>query len=62
MEIRQKLLFIGCGYICTDLDIPIAGRKSMKEKEELKNLSKWGKFFFYVIIDREIFSYLKNKK
>ena len=29
----------------------------MKEKEELKNLLKWGKFSFYVMVD-----YLKNKK
>ena len=34
----------------------------MKEKEELKNLSKWGKFSFYLMIDCEIFTYLKNKK
>ena len=34
----------------------------MKEKEELKNLSKWGKFSFYVMVDSEIFTYLKNKK
>ena len=30
--------------------------------EELKNLSKWGKFSFYVMVDSEIFTYLKNKK
>ena len=34
----------------------------MKEKEELKNLSKGGKFSFYVMVDSEIFTYLKNKK
>ena len=34
----------------------------VEEKEELKNLLKWGKFSFYVIIDCEIFTDLKNKK
>ena len=34
----------------------------IEEKEELKNLLKWGKFYFYVMVDREIFTYLKNKK
>ena len=34
----------------------------VEEKEELKNLLKCGKFSFYVIVDREIFTYLKNKK
>ena len=43
-----------CGYICTDLDIPIAG--------EQKILLKRGKVSFYVMLDREIFTYLKNKK
>ena len=33
----------------------------VEEKEELKNLFKWGKFF-YVILNQEIFKYLKNKK
>ena len=33
-----------------------------EEKEELKNLSKGGKFSFYVMIDDEVFTYLKNKK
>ena len=49
-----------CGHTCTDLGIPIAGK--VEEKEELKNLLKWGKFSFYVMVDREIFTYLKNKK
>ena len=35
----------------------------VKEKEEVKNLSKWGKFSFYVIVDYlnmiETFTYLK---
>ena len=38
----------------------------VKEKEELKNLPKWGKFSFYVMVDYlhmiEIFTYLENKK
>ena len=31
-------------------------------KEELKNLLKWAKFSFYVIVDHEIFTYPKSKK
>ena len=34
----------------------------VEEEEELKNLLKDGRFSFYVIVDREIFTYLKNKK
>ena len=49
-----------CGRACTNLGIPIAGE--VEEKEELKNLLKWGKFSFYVMVDREIFIYLKSKK
>ena len=33
-----------------------------EEKEELKNLLKCGKFSFYVMVDGEVFTYLKNKK
>ena len=33
----------------------------VKEKEELENLLKWDKFFFFVMVDGEIFTYLKNK-
>ena len=47
-------------HICTDLGIPIAAE--VEEKEELKNLLKCGKLSFYVMVDREIFTYLKNKK
>ena len=25
--------------------------KEVKEKEELKNLLKWGKFYFYIMVD-----------
>ena len=32
------------------------------EKEELKNLLKCGKFSFHVMVDSEVFTYLKNKK
>ena len=49
-----------CGQTCTDLGIPIAGQ--VEEKEDLKNLLKCGKFSFYVMVDRKIFTYLKNKK
>ena len=31
----------------------------VEEKEELKNLLKWGKFSFYVTIGCEIFTYQK---
>ena len=49
---------LSCGHICTNLGIPIAGE--VAEKEELKNLLKWGKFSFYVMVDREIFTYLEK--
>ena len=35
--------------------------REVKEKEKLKTTLKWEKFFFDVILDREIFTYLKNK-
>ena len=41
-----------CGQTCTDLGIPIAGE--VQEKEDL-NLSQWGKFSFYVMVDRKVF-------
>ena len=34
----------------------------VEEKEELKNSLKWRESSFYVIVDREIFTYVKNKK
>ena len=34
----------------------------LEEKEELKNLLMWGKFSFHVMVDCEIFTYVKNKK
>ena len=33
----------------------------VKEKEKLKTTLKWEKKFFDVNLDREIFTYLKNK-
>ena len=40
--------------------MPIAGE--VEEKEELKHLLKWGKFSFHVMVDREIFTHLKNER
>ena len=56
MEIRWKL---HCQVLTTH--VPTLSLE-VEEKEELKNLLKCGKFPFYVIVDREIFTYLKNKK
>ena len=42
------------------IGITIVGK--VEEKKELKNLLKWNKFYFYVMADREMFTYLKNKK
>ena len=53
MEIKWKL---DCQVLATYVPT-----KAL-EKEELKNLLKKGKFFFYVLVDHEIFTYLKNKK
>ena len=39
--------------------MPIVAK--VEEKEDLKNLLKWGKFSFHIMVDREIFTYLKNK-
>ena len=33
-----------------------------KKKEKLKNLLMCGKFSFHVMVDRELFTYVKNKK
>ena len=56
MEIRWKL---HCQVVTTHVPtLPL----EVEEKEELKNLLKCGEFSFYVIEDREIFTYLKNKK
>ena len=44
------------GHICTDLSIGI------RREEKTEKLVKVGKFSFYVMVGREIFTYLKNKK
>ena len=49
-----------CSHICSDLVIPIA--EEVGEKEKLKNLLKWDKFSIYVMVNREMFTYLRNKK
>ena len=49
-----------CYNTCTHLGILIAGEE--EEKEESKNLLMWGKFPFDVMVDRELFRYVKNKK
>ena len=59
MEIRLKLLS-NCDRTHTNLSISIAGE--MEETEKLENLLKLSKLRFYVIVDREIFACLKNKK
>ena len=56
MEIRYKLH-------CQDVATHVPTKSlEVEEKEERKNLLKWGKFSFYLIVNREIFTYLKNKK
>ena len=56
MEIRWK---IHCQVVATHVPtLPL----EVEEKEELKNLLQCGKFSFYVIVDGEVFTYLKNKK
>ena len=56
MEIRLKLHY---QVVCTHVQTLAL---KVKAKEELKNLLKWGKISFYVMVDCEIFTYLKNKK
>ena len=56
MQTRWKL---NCQVLATHVPtLPL----EEDEKEELKNLLKCGKFSFYVIVDSEVFTYLKNKK
>ena len=45
---------LSCDHTRSDSDIPIGGE--VEEKEELSNFLKWGKFSFYVMVDREIFT------
>ena len=49
-----------CCHTCTRLGILIAGEA--EEKEELKNFLMSGKFSFHVMVDRELLTYVKNKK
>ena len=49
-----------CCHTYTRLGILIAGEA--KEKEELKNLLMSGKFSVYIMVVRELFTYVKNKK
>ena len=49
-----------CGHTYTHLGTLIVGE--VEEKEDLKNLSIWGKFSFHVMVDREIFTYVKTEK
>ena len=56
----MKTSLSSCDHICADLGISIAGE--VEENEELKNFLEWGKFSFYIMVDHEIFVYLKNKK
>ena len=48
-----------CCHTCTHLGILIAGE--VEEKQELKNLLMWGKFSLYLMVDRELLTYVKNK-
>ena len=48
------------GDTCTHLGILIA--EVVEEKEKLKNMLTWGEISFPVMVDREIFTYVKNEK
>ena len=49
-----------CYHSYIHLGILIA--REAKEKEEMKNLLMWGKFSAHVMVVRELFTYVKNKK
>ena len=49
-----------CSHTCTHLGILIAGE--VEAKEELKNFLMWSKFSFHVMVDRKIYTHVKNKK
>ena len=49
-----------CGHTYAHLGILIVGE--VEEKEELKNVLMWGKFSFHVMANRELFTYVNNKK
>ena len=56
MEIRWKH---HCQVVATNVpSLPL----EVEGKEELKNLLKCGTFSSYVMVDSEVFAYLKNKK
>ena len=57
---QVEISFSSCSHTCIHLDILIAGQ--VQDKEELKNLLMWREFFFHVMVDREISSYVKNEK
>ena len=48
-----------CGHTCTHLGILIAAE--VAEKQELKNLFMWGEFSVQVMLNREIFMYVKMR-
>ena len=46
--------------MCSDVDIQKAEKD--KQKKELEIMLMWGKFFFDLILDGEIFTHLKKKR
>ena len=56
MEIRWKLYFQVVATYVPILPLEV------EKKEELKNLLKYSKSSFYVIVVSQVFTYLKNKK
>ena len=56
----MEISLSSCGHTCTHLGNLIA--RKVEEKEELKNLLMWGQFSFHDMVDREIFTYVKNEK
>ena len=59
-ENQMEISLSSCGHTCTHLGNLIA--REVEEKEELKNLLMWGQFSFHDMVDREIFTYVKNEK
>ena len=58
MLINAHTKIVPCA--CTDLVIPKA--EKVEQKEQLKIRLMWGKFFFDVFLDGEIFIYLEKKR
>ena len=56
-QVETSLL--SCGHTWTHLGILVAGE--VAEKQELKNVLMWGEFSFHVMLDREVFTYVKMK-